>query len=196
MTKSLARRRTRSRTAGAVLAVRRLWAALERMFGGGNTCDRCERPMLDFRERDGERYCILCVAEQRAAQFTPIASPELAGCAAVLRALLLELENLSVAHCAAHDREHIQHLVGMCLDIVWWITPPNLRIPNALVIDEARVRAQLAAYEGRWGRTTGVRRFTGTFALWRTMQLRAARYADLAEVDRRHAALQRQTAAR
>lgn len=190
MTGAITRRSSSSRSVGLGRRwTRRLWAAVERMLGAGNTCDRCQRAMLDYRERDRERVCILCVAEERACQVAPPAPPELAGCAAVLRALLLELDAAAAHPATAPERRRVSETVDLALNIAWWMTPPNLRIPSQHNIDELVLLQQLAAFENRWALATGTRSLWATYQCWRGMQLKAAQYAELADVDRRYAAL-------
>jgi hypothetical protein len=154
-----------------------------------DVCDRCERPMLEHRERGRERICIVCVELESAQRPQPIAPPEAAGCAAALRALLNELKYVSTTRAEARSAEQLTALVDTALGVAWWLTPPNLRVPGAARIDEPSVIRLLAAYEHTWGVRTAVHSLVGAFEQWRMMQLRAAQYAELAEVDRRYAAL-------
>jgi hypothetical protein len=154
-----------------------------------DVCDRCERPMLEHRERGRERICIVCVELESEQRPQPIAPPEAAGCAAALRAILGELKHVTATGVEARSAEQLTALIDTALGVAWWLTPPNLRVPGAARIDEASVLRLLAAYEHAWGVRTAVRSLVGAFEQWRMMQLRAAQYAELAEVDRRYAAL-------
>jgi hypothetical protein len=154
-----------------------------------DTCDRCERPMLEYRERGLEHICILCVERESEQRPRPIAAPEVAGCTAALRALLNELKYIATTGAEARAAEQLTALVDTALGVAWWLTPPNLRVPGACRIDEASVVRLLAAYENAWGVRTAVHSLVGAFEQWRKLQLRAAQYAELAEVDRRYAAL-------
>lgn len=169
----------------------RLWAALARMLHADSTCDRCKRSMLDSCERRGERVCILCLAGELDSRTPALAPPELAGCAAVLRQLVEELkaargERGTTAECAREDA-----LLDVVLDVVWAITPPNLRVPSRRQLDEVLVCTALERYERAWGLMKGRCTLTATFRWWQQMQARAQRYHELTEVDQRYAALVR-----
>ena len=154
-----------------------------------DVCDRCDRPMLEHRERGRERICIVCVELEGEQRPLPIAPPEAAGCTAALRALLIELKQIMLTQAEERAAERLAALIDTALGVTWWLTPPNLRLPGADRIDEASVIRLLAAYEHAWGMRTAARSLVGAFAQWRMMQLRAAQYADLREVDQRYAAL-------
>lgn len=168
--------------------LRALWAALERGLGSTSTCDRCSRPMLDFCERGKECICIACVAAEAEARSTPIASAELAGCAAALQELLREVRHIALDRSTS-EPDRIDALVQTASGLVWWMTPPNLRSPNRLTVDKDAVIHLLARYEAKWGRATGTRTFAATFQFWMQLQFRALQTAALADVDRRYCAL-------
>lgn len=152
-----------------------------------DVCDRCERRMLEHRERGRERICIVCVELESEQRPQPIAPPEAAGCTAALRALLHELKHAAMLH--GEDCSRVTALIDAALGVAWWLTPPNLRLPGSARIDEASVVRLLAEYDRAWGLRATVSSLVSAFEQWRTMQLRAAQYAELAEVDRRYAAL-------
>jgi hypothetical protein len=152
-------------------------------------CDRCDRPMLEFRERGRQRICIQCVELEVEERPKPLAPPEVAGCTAALRALLVESRHLATAHTEYWKVEHLTAAIDTALVLVWWLTPPNIRLPGHDRIDEASITRLLTAYEETRGLRATATSLVGAFRQWRLMQLRAAQYAELAEVDRRYAAL-------
>ncbi|HTU57959.1 MAG TPA: hypothetical protein VMF89_05990 [Polyangiales bacterium] len=117
-----------------------------------------------------------------------MASPEIAGCTGALRALLIEVRQLVSPKAERVRAEHVAAAIDTALGLAWWLTPPNMRLPGDDRIDEASIIRLLAAYEDSWGLCANATSLVGAFAQWPLMQLRAAQYAALAEVDRRYAA--------
>lgn len=166
-----------------------LWTAVARRLHVGSVCDRCKRAMLESCERRGEHVCIVCLAHELESRPQALAQSELAGCAAVLRQLMQELKTVRGEHGTPAERAHEDALLDVALEVVWGITPPNLRVPSKQPFDELIVCAALDRFERAWGLMTGRRSLTATFRLWQQMQARAQRYIELAAVEERFAAL-------
>ena len=163
------------------------WRAFWRRARTPLVCDRCARAMTDFMPVAGERVCIRCVASAR----LPLAQPELAGAAAVLRTLLLEadLEWRAQRDRPFVDERRLEAILAAADVVLWWITPSNLRRPDATALDERTTLQALAAFDRVWAlRSARHRCLCNIFAAWRGSQAKAQRYAELAEVDRRYAA--------
>lgn len=152
-------------------------------------CDHCGRAMIDFMPLRAERICIRCVAEMR----TPLATPEIAGAAAVLRTLFLEAELEWQAQSVRpfrDDKRRIDAILATAELVLWWLTPPNLRRPDTTALGEHSVLEVVANFDRTWKlRSTTQRSLMGVFAAWRDRQLKAQRHAELAAVDKRYAAL-------
>lgn len=171
------------------------WRVLWPRLAARLACDRCSQPMVDFIPVDAERVCIHCVASAR----LPLAQPELAGAAAVLRTLLIEadLEWRAQRDRPFVDERRLEAILAAAEVVLWWITPPNLRRPDAVALNERTTLQALAAFDRLWSlRSTRHRSLGDIFMAWRGSQAKAQRYAELAEVDRRYAAWIEASAAR
>ena len=163
----------------------RVWT---RLWAQPLVCDRCGGDMLEFLPVGDERVCIRCVGAAR----MPIADPELAGAAAVLRVLFQEAELEWRAQWGAPflDRRRIDATMAAAEVVLRWITPPNQRTPDMAALGEHDAMNVIASFDRVWAlRSSSVRTLMGIFKCWRERQAKAQRYFELEAVDRRYAAL-------
>ena len=163
----------------------RMWT---RLWAKPLVCDRCGGDMLEFLPVGAERVCVRCVAVAR----MPLAEPELAGAAAVLRVLFQEAELEWRAQWGAPflDRRRIDATMAAAEVVLRWITPPNQRTPDMAALGERDAMNVIAGFDRMWAlRSSSVRTLMGIFKCWRERQAKAQRYFELEAVDRRYAAL-------
>jgi hypothetical protein len=183
------------RPSTALRLMRRLWAAVEHFACTDATCDRCGRPMLESCCRGVERVCIHCVSEEASRVGRPTLEParpedpERAGAAAVLRALLLELQVVTFSELGGADNERVEAMIHTAYALLWWLTPVNLRVPGTTDLDEREVLAALERFDAAFGVRASNKSLVDTYAGWRESQRRACRYYELTSVDRKYAEL-------
>lgn len=144
--------------------------------------------MQDFLRVGVERVCIQCVANSR----LPLAEPALAGAAAVLRTLQRESElEWRAQLCRPFVDERRAAAIRETAEVVlWWITPPNLRTPEAALLSERMTMEVIAKFDRLWVlRSTAARSLSGIYSVWKQRQMQMLRYADLEAVDRQYASL-------
>jgi hypothetical protein len=183
-------RRTRSRRADAGLLgfVRRVWAACERLSLSA-TCDRCGGPMLECRLRGDRRLCIQCVSDEVPVDWRLHCRPQDAGGAAVLRALLREMEFSLSGALRPGEQLRAQALLDTAEIVVWWMTPPNLRIPRFAKLDDAALKAHISRFDEVWGLRASDVSLATVYRGWSASQNKAQQYAALSRLDRAYAEL-------
>lgn len=180
-------RRGRPRVHPALRAVRRIWAACEKLLREDVSCGRCGSAMLEWCIRGQARVCITCVANEPA----PLAAPELAGVAAVLRTLLLEAHldwNWHRDHLF-QDERRLEAVLDTAESVLWWMTPPNLRVPNPAALEQTPIGEVLGRFDRIWTCKTTAMTLTAIYEGQRASQARAQRRAELDAIDCKYAEL-------
>jgi hypothetical protein len=173
----------------ALRLLRRIWSLAERLSAPQSTCDDCHGVMLEHCPVDGRRICVRCVSSRR----TPLSEPELAGAAAVVRTLMREAQ-LDWRSRQSHPFEDLRRneaIIDTMQGVLWWMTPPNLRTPNVIALREEAIVELLRRFDRVWTLRCNPSSLTTVYTQWRNSQSKAARHADLAEIDRRYASVVR-----
>lgn len=163
----------------ALRLMRRLWSAVEHFASAEASCDRCGRPMLESCCRGTDRVCIQCVDEELARLTRqPIetvrpANPQLAGAAASLRALLLELQVTTGGVLGGADRARVDATIETAYALLWWLTPTNLRVPETRALDEPLIVALLERFDAAFGLRAVSKTLVDTYTGWRESQRKA-----------------------
>lgn len=184
---ALQKRGHHARAQPALRAVRRVWAACERLLREESTCARCARPMLEWCQRGQERVCIACVADERA----PLAPPELAGATAVLRTLLLEA-HLDWTWHRDHlfqDHRRLEAVLDTAESVLWWLTPPNLRAPNLVSLRDETIVEVLGHFDRVWTCKSSAKSLMAIYEGQWASQAKAQRHFELDAIDRKYAAI-------
>ena len=164
------------------------WRSWLRLRSPALECDHCARSMTDFYALGAERICIRCVAEMRA----PLATPELAGAAAVLRTLFAEAELEWQVQSSRPfvDKRRSDAILATAEIVLWWLTPPNLRRPDTVAIGECTALEVVAHFDRTWTLRSATKLSLGqVFTTWRDRQVKVQRHAELDDVDKRYATL-------
>lgn len=187
-------RRNRSQPQETFLlrAMRSLWATCERCRDRA-TCDRCGDPMLDSCASGFERVCIRCVRDEAHAE-APATSPEDAGAAMALRALLKDLEFCLSGAGKLSELLRAEAVLYTADVLLAWVTPQSLRGPQYSKLDELAVRAHLRRFDDVWGLRTGSMSLVEIYDGWRQMQAKQHAYEKLEQADRSRAQLLREQA--
>jgi hypothetical protein len=148
--------------------------------------------MLECRVRGDKRLCIQCVSDETRVDWRLHCLPQDAGAAAVLRAVLRELECCLSGALRPGEQLRAQALLATAEIVTWWMTPPNLRIPRYAKLDEDALRAHLVRFDETWGVRASEDPLMKVYASWASDQRKSREVAALSRLDRAYAELIRQ----